>query len=40
MEKRKTKPTDVKILKELKNGNKLLKEIKDILDKQWRGIDP
>ena len=37
---RKSTPVDGKILKELKKGNKLLSEIKDILDKQWRRIDP
>ena len=40
VEKRKTTPVDGKILKELKKGNKLLLEIKDILNKQWRDIAP
>ena len=37
---RKAVPIDAKILKEIKKTNKLFSEIRDILDKQWRGIDP
>ncbi len=37
---RKIVNTETKILKEAKITNKLLFEIRDILDKQWRQIDP
>lgn len=38
--KKRSSPGEVKILKEIKKGNDILKEIRDILDKQWREIDP
>ena len=42
MEKKPRKVTspEIKLLKEAKITNKLLLEIRDILDKQWRQIDP
>jgi len=36
----KSKPKNDKQLKELKATNKILKEIRDILDNTWRGREP
>ena len=39
-EKKAPKPVEDKMLLELKKQTKLLKEIKDIVDAQWRGRNP
>lgn len=40
MVEKKTKPTDTKILKEIKNTNKLLKEMKELLNNIWTERTP